>query len=71
MATTAVYVVEGMTCDHCARAVTNELAGLAGVQRVRVDLEGGTAEVVSEAALPLDAVRAAVDEAGYVVGIPT
>jgi copper ion binding protein len=70
MATTVTYVVEGMTCEHCVRAVTTELGAIPGVQRVHVDLASGTAEVVSDAPLPFDAVRAAVDEAGYEVGIP-
>ncbi len=68
MTTTATYPVEGMTCEHCVRAVTTELGGIPGVQRVHVDLATGTAEVVSDAPLPFDAVQAAVDEAGYEVG---
>jgi copper chaperone len=64
MATT-VYQVEGMTCDHCKNAVTQELSGLEGVTLVEVDLEGGTATVVSADDLAIDDVRAAIDEAGY------
>jgi copper ion binding protein len=70
MATTTTYPVTGMTCEHCVRAVTSELGGLPGVQRVDVDLARGTAEVVSDAPLPFAAVQAAVDEAGYEVGAP-
>ncbi|MGY0007700.1 heavy-metal-associated domain-containing protein [Micromonospora sp. I033] len=59
------YSVTGMTCEHCVRAVTEELSALPGVEEVRIDLAAGTATVTSAAALPLDSVRAAVDEAGY------
>jgi copper ion binding protein len=61
----ATYAVTGMTCDHCVRAVTDELSRLDGVSVVVVDLGSGRVDVTSEAPLPRDAVRAAVDEAGY------
>ena len=39
----ATYQVTGMTCEHCTRAVTEELTALAGVTGVTVDLvPGGT-----------------------------
>jgi copper chaperone CopZ len=61
-----VYAVEGMTCEHCARSVTEEVAELPGVARVEVDLAGGRM-VVHGAAVDDGAVRAAVGEAGYAV----
>ena len=65
--TTATYTVVGMTCAHCAAAVTSEVSRLDGVVSVDVDLAAGLVTVASE--LPLDpaAVVAAVDEAGYEV----
>jgi copper chaperone CopZ len=65
MAVTSTYTVTGMTCSHCVQAVTGELSALAGVEDVRVDLASGAVTVTSEAPLPDEAVRAAVDEAGY------
>jgi copper chaperone len=68
MSTTATYRVTGMTCDHCVRAVTDEVSAIPGVRDVEVDLVAGgesTVRVVSEDALPEDTVREAVDEAGY------
>ncbi len=59
------YVVTGMTCAHCVRAVTEEVAALDGVLDVAVDLASGRVEVTSEAPLDRAAVAAAVDEAGY------
>jgi copper chaperone CopZ len=63
--TTTTYIVKGMTCDHCVRAVTAELSQVAGLTRVDVDLATGKATVTSEGPLDEAAVRAAVDEAGY------
>lgn len=65
--TTRRYTVTGMTCDHCARSVSTEVGRLAGVTGVDVDLSTGEVTVESERPLDLEAVRAAVDEAGYEV----
>jgi copper chaperone CopZ len=67
-ASSAEYLVAGMTCSHCVASVTEELEALDGVEAVRVDLNaGGTSTVTVSSAAPLDtdAVRAAIDEAGY------
>jgi copper chaperone len=62
---TTTYEVNGMTCDHCVRSVTEEITEVDGVSGVDVSLKDGTA-VVSGDADP-DAVRAAVKEAGFEV----
>jgi copper chaperone len=59
------YRVEGMTCGHCVQAVSSEVGALSGVQKVDVDLSTGAVTVTSDAPLDTEAVRAAVDEAGY------
>jgi copper chaperone len=61
------YHVTGMTCQHCANAVTGELAALGGVSSVVVDLVPGGESLVtvtSDAPLDQQAVAAALDEAG-------
>ena len=65
MTITNTYDVKGMTCGHCVGAVSGELAKLPGVTDVAVDLDTGKATVTSENPLDTEAVRAAVDEAGY------
>jgi copper chaperone CopZ len=65
MSVTTTYTVTGMTCGHCVSAVTQELSRLPGVEAVEVDLAAGGVAVTSENPLPLEAVRGAVDEAGY------
>lgn len=65
MAVTSTFTVKGMTCSHCVQSVTEELSALPGVTAVQVDLSSGGVTVASEAPLSGEAVRAAVDEAGY------
>ena len=65
--TSATYQVTGMTCGHCAHAVTQELKSLGGVQDVTVELNPGGRSAVtvsSDAPLAAEAVAAALDEAG-------
>ncbi len=59
------YRIAGMTCGHCATAVSGELSALAGVNSVDVDVEAGEVTVVSSAPLDIERVRAATEEAGY------
>ena len=65
--TTATYHVTGMTCAHCAHAVTEELQNIDGVRGVTIDLHPGgesAVTVASDAPLTAEAVAAALDEAG-------
>ena len=65
--TARTYLVSGMTCEHCAHAVTRELQELAGVTAVAVDLVAGGASTVTVTSLePVDeaSVATALDEAG-------
>ena len=65
--TSATYQVTGMTCEHCAHAVSGELKNLDGVREVTVDLHPGgesAVTVTSDAPLTAAAVEAALDEAG-------
>jgi copper chaperone CopZ len=74
MTQTQTYQVRGMTCGHCAGAVTSSLEALDTVTGVTVDVvpQGdSTVTVTSSAGLDQDAVRDAVARAGYeLVGTP-
>jgi copper ion binding protein len=61
-----VYDIQGMSCEHCVRSVTEEVGEVAGVRSVDVDLASGRM-VVDGDGVDAAAVRAAVDEAGYEV----
>ena len=60
---TRVYRVPGISCDHCKHAIEGEVAKLSDVEQVVVDVERRSVTVVGGA--EDDAVRAAIDEAGY------
>ena len=62
---TTVYKVSGMSCGHCEGAVSGELSELPGVTSVKAVASTGEVTVVSAGALDEEAVRAAVDEAGF------
>jgi copper ion binding protein len=63
--TTTQYKVKGMTCGHCVSAVSAEVGAIDGVTDVKVDLASGLVTVASTTPLDEQAVRDAVDEAGY------
>ncbi|MFF2845663.1 heavy-metal-associated domain-containing protein [Streptomyces sp. NPDC058001] len=62
---TTVYQVTGMTCGHCEGAVSAEVSALPGVTSVQAVASTGQVTVISASPLDEEAVRAAVDEAGY------
>lgn len=62
--TTLVFSVPGMTCGHCEAAVQEEVAAVAGVTDVVVDLDTKNVAVTG-AKLDLDAIVGAIDEAGF------
>jgi copper chaperone len=61
---TLTYRVAGMTCDHCKAAVNGEVAKVAGVIAVDVDLDSKLVRILGES-VHHAAVVAAIDEAGY------
>jgi copper chaperone len=65
---TTTYGVVGMTCEHCVRAVSDELGALPAVSSVAVELVPGGTSLVTLAVdgdLAEADVVAALDEAGY------
>lgn len=63
----ATLKVEGMTCEHCVRAVTRALEETDGVTRAQVELEAGRARVeYDEARTDPRQLAGAVMEEGYV-----
>ncbi|WP_405143209.1 cation transporter [Sphaerisporangium sp. NBC_01403] len=62
-----IFEVEGMTCAHCRRAVTEQIAAVDSVGSVTVDLAAGTVTVTASRPVDRADIAAAVDEAGYVL----
>jgi copper chaperone CopZ len=62
---TAVYKVSGMSCGHCEGSVSGEISEITGVSSVKAVASTGEVTVLSAEPLDEEAVRAAVDEAGF------
>ncbi|GAA1349780.1 heavy-metal-associated domain-containing protein [Falsarthrobacter nasiphocae] len=70
MSNTTTVLVEGMTCGHCATAVTEELTSIEAVTDVAVELaEDGPSRVTVTSSAPVSPaeISEAVAEAGYSV----
>jgi copper ion binding protein len=57
--------IEGMTCEHCVKHVTEALQGVSGVKKAKVNLKAGKADIDHSDGVSVDALKAAVLEAGY------
>ena len=66
-ATATDLAVSGMTCNNCARHVTEAIQSVPGVQSASVTLEAGRARIRWNSGAPADvpAVLASIKEAGY------
>ena len=60
-----VLEVQGMTCGHCERAVTNAIQGVDAQAQIKIDRAANRVEVDSSASR--DALQAAIAEEGYKV----
>ena len=65
---TTTFSVSGMTCEHCVRAVKQEVGEISGVTQVEVELgTPSTVTVQSTEPISRQDLVAAIDEAGYEV----
>ncbi len=57
------YIVEGMTCNHCAQSVTNALKNLKESAEIQVDLDAKKVTIngIEDEA----AIANAIEEAGF------
>ena len=60
-----LLIVEGMTCGHCERAVTNALVRLE--PQAKVSIDRSTKEVKVSSQQPRSELAQAVEEEGYSV----
>ena len=59
------FNVQGMSCSHCERAVTQAVQALDPQAQVKVDLASGRVDVASNQAA--DAIARAIEQEGYTV----
>ncbi|MBM9505109.1 heavy-metal-associated domain-containing protein [Actinacidiphila acididurans] len=60
-----VYTVSGMSCSHCESAIAKEVGAIPGVTSASAVAQTGLLTIASAQPMDDEAVRAAVDEAGY------
>lgn len=66
----SVLHVEGMSCGHCVKAITQAVGELSGVASVTVDLSGKTATVEYDPALcTLEKIKLEIKEQGYDIAV--
>ena len=61
---TQTITVSGMTCQHCAASVREELSEIPGLTVLDIDVASGKV-TIEGSDFSEDAVAAAVEEAGY------
>ena len=60
--------VDGMSCEHCVKAITKAVSALPGIHSVDVNLEAKTVTVAHDTAqTPPDKIRFEIEEQGYEV----
>lgn len=59
------FQVQGMSCQHCVRAVEDAVQALDEQAQVKVDLPAGSVEI--DSAQARETLAAAITEAGYTV----
>jgi copper chaperone len=58
-----IFIVEGMTCGHCEKAVTKAVLALDAQAKVVIDRTHNTVQVASEK--PREALAQAIADEGY------
>ncbi|WP_066060613.1 copper chaperone CopZ [Neobacillus soli] len=58
--------VEGMSCNHCVKAIEGSVGALNGISSVKVNLKASTVDVeFSPQKLSLDKIKEEIEEQGY------
>jgi copper chaperone len=62
----SIIKVDGMSCEHCVKAITKAVSALPGIGGVAVDLKNKTVAVEHDPAQsPLDKIKAEIEDQGY------
>ena len=58
--------IDGMSCQHCVKTVTDAMMGIDGVSQVKVNLKKGEARLKFEQVRPdLEQLKSAIVTAGF------
>jgi copper ion binding protein len=57
--------IQGMSCAHCVKSVEEALKAVPGVKKAKVDLKKASGEVEHADSVTVEALKAAVVEAGF------
>ncbi|MDZ5713179.1 copper chaperone CopZ [Jeotgalibacillus haloalkalitolerans] len=58
--------VEGMSCQHCVKAVESNVGEMSGVDSVKVHLDQGTVDVnYQESSVTVDQIKDVIEDQGY------
>ena len=61
-----ILVVDGMSCEHCVKAVKNAVGTLPGVSGVAVDLKAKTVTVEHDpTTAQVDKIKVEIEDQGY------
>jgi len=61
-----ILKVDGMTCEHCVKAVTKAVGALLGVSDITVDLPAKTVTVVYDPdSTDIDKIKNEIEDQGY------
>lgn len=62
----SVLKVDGMSCEHCVKAITKAVGALDGVDEVTVDLTTKAVTVThDEVKAPLNKIKLEIEDQGY------
>lgn len=58
--------VQGMSCEHCVKAVEGNVGALKGVTSVKVNLKANTVDIeFNNKEVSLDKIKETIDDQGY------
>jgi copper chaperone len=58
--------VEGMSCNHCVKAIEGSVGALNGISSVKVDLKAATVDVeYNSQDVSLDKIKEEIEDQGY------
>jgi copper chaperone len=59
------FLVPDVSCQHCVKAITNEVSTLKGVQQVVVNLSNKSVRVEHDGSVSVNSLMDAIKEAGF------